>query len=118
MHKQPLPQSPADKNQAHQRPPERVEYILEATVPAVLLLAPDVLKVTLRPGRVQGNLWMLPPPTARKVHPLSLPQDPVMETPTTWWRCGPQALATPWPIFQLLGRYHHAPTADATPEQR
>ena len=29
----------------------------------------------------------------------------------------PQALATPWPLLQLLVRYHHTPTAHATPEQ-
>ena len=36
----------------------------ETTTPAVLLLAPNGLKVTLRPGKAHGNLWMLPPPTA------------------------------------------------------
>ena len=38
-------------------------------------------------------------------------------TPTTCWRCGPHALATPWPLLQLLARYHPMPTAEATPEQ-
>ena len=65
MHKGPLPPGPARGNQAHHRPPEQVEYVPGTTVPAVLLLAPNGLKATLRPGRARGNLWMLPRPTAR-----------------------------------------------------
>ena len=60
---------------------------------------------------------MLPPPTARNFCPPPLPQDVLTGTPTTCWRCGPQVLATPWPLPQLLARYHHTPTAHATPEQ-
>ena len=116
-HQQPLPQSPPNRNQTHCRPPEQVGYVPEATIPAVLLLAPSGLKVTLRPGETQGNLWMLPSPTARKFNPPALQQDPLTGTPTTCWRCGPQALATPWPILQLLARHHRTPTAHATPEQ-
>ena len=37
--------------------------------------------------------------------------------PTTCLRCGPHALATRWPILQMLARHHHTPTAHATPEQ-
>ena len=55
-HKQPLPPSPVRGNQAHHRPPEQVEYVAGATVPAVLLLAPNRLKATLRPWRAGGNL--------------------------------------------------------------
>ena len=69
-HKQPLPPGPPSGNQAHHQPPEQVEYVPGATVPAVLLLAPNGLKATLRPGRARGNLWMLPPPTA---HPFCSP---------------------------------------------
>ena len=54
-HKRPLPPSPLRGNQAHQRPPEQVEYVPGATVPAVLLLAANWLKATLRPGRAGGN---------------------------------------------------------------
>ena len=54
-HKRPLPPGPPRGNQAHQRPPEQVEYVPGATVPAVLLLAPNGLKTTLRPGRARGN---------------------------------------------------------------
>ena len=71
----------------------------------------------LRPGRARGNLWMLPPPTARNFCPPPLPQDNLTGTPTTCWRCGPQALDTLWRLLRLLGRYHHIPTAHATPEQ-
>ena len=83
----------------------------------VLLLAPNGLKVTLRPGKAQGNLSMLAPPTARRFCPPPLAQDPLTGMPTTCWRCGPHALAKPGPIFQLLARHHHTPTARATPEQ-
>ena len=116
-HKRPLPPGPPRGNQAHARPPEQVEYVASATVPAVPLLAPNGLKTTLRPGRARGSLWMLPPPTARPFYPPPLSQDKLTGTPTTCWRCGPQALATPWPLLQLLARYHHIPTAHATPEQ-
>ena len=78
-------QSRLTSNQAHQRPSEQVGYVLETTVPAVLLLAPNGLKVTLRPGKAQGNLWMLPPPTASKFCPMPLPQDPLTDIPTTCW---------------------------------
>ena len=64
-HKRPLPQAPPRRNQAHHRPPQQVDYVPGATVPAVLLLAPNGLKTTLRPGRARGYLWKLPPPTAR-----------------------------------------------------
>ena len=94
-----------------------MEYVPGATVPAELPLAPNGLKATLRPGRARGNLWMLPPPTARPFCPLPLSQDKLTGTPTTGWRCAPQALATRWPLLQLLARYHPMPTADATPEQ-
>ena len=60
---------------------------------------------------------MLPPPTARKFSPPPLLQDQLTGIPTSCWRCGPHALATPWPILQLLARDHHTPTAHATPEQ-
>ena len=55
-HKRPLPLAPPHGNQAHHRPPEHVEYVPGATVPAVLPLAPNGLKTTLRPGRAHGNL--------------------------------------------------------------
>ena len=55
-HKRPLPPSPPRGNQAHHRPPEQVEYVPGATVPVVLLLAPNGLKATLRPGRAGSNL--------------------------------------------------------------
>ena len=103
-HKRPLPPGPPRGNQAHHRPPEQVEYVPGAAVPAVLLLAPNELKATLRPGRARGNLWMLPPPTVRPFCPPPLSQDKLTGTPTTCWRCGPQALATPWPLLQLLAR--------------
>ena len=96
--KGPLPQAPPSGNQAHHRLPEQVEYVPGATVPAVLLLAPNRLKTTLQPGRERGNLWMLPPPTARSFCPPPLPQDKLTGTPTTCWRCGPRGLATPWPL--------------------
>ena len=60
---------------------------------------------------------MLPPPTARNFCPQPLPQDKLTGSPTSCWRCGPQALATPWPLLQLLAPYHHIPTAHTTPEQ-
>ena len=116
-HKRPLPPGPLRGNQAHHRPLEQVEYVPGATVPAVLLLAPIGLKTTLRPGRARGSLWMLPPPKAHPFCPPLLSQDKLMGTPTTCWRCGPQALATPWPLLQLLVCYHHIPTAHATLEQ-
>ena len=116
-HKRPLPQAPPRGNQAHYRPPEGVEYVRGATVPAVLLLAPYGLKTTLRPGRARGNLCMLPPPAACNFCPPPLPQDKLTGTPPTSWRCPLQALATSWPLLQLLVRYHHIPTAHATPEQ-
>ena len=116
-HKRPLQPSPPWGNQAHHRPPEQVEYVPGATVPAVLLLAPNGLKATLRPRRAGGNLWMLPPPTARPICRPPLSQDKLTGTPTTCWRCGPHALATPWPLLQLLARYYPIPTAHATPEQ-
>ena len=40
-----------------------------------------------------------------------------LRLPTLCWRCGPHAVATPWPILQLLARHHHTPTAHATPDQ-
>ena len=116
-HKQPLPQSPPKENQAHHRPPKQVGYVPETTVPVVLLLAPNGLKVTLRHGKAQGSLWMLPPPRARKFCPPPLPQDLLTGIPSTCWRCGPHALVTPWPIVPLLVRHHHTPTAHAPPEQ-
>ena len=116
-HKQPLPQSSPTRNQAHHQPPEQVGYVLETTVPVVFQLAPKCLKVTLRPGKAQGNLWMLPPSTARRFCPPPLPQDPLTGIPTTCWQWGLNAVATPWPILQLLARHHHTPTAHATPEQ-
>ena len=116
-HKGPLPPGPPRGNQAHQPPLEQVEYVPSATVPAVLLLAPKGLKATLRPGRARGKLWMLPPPTARPFCPPPLSQDKLTGTPTTCWRCGPQALTSPWPLSQLLASYHPMQTAHATPEQ-
>ena len=91
--------------------------MFQTTAPAVLLLAPNGLKVTLRPGKAQGNLWMLPPPTARNFSRPPLPVNPLTGIPTTCWRCRPHALATTWPILQLFGRHRHTRTADATPEQ-
>ena len=93
-HKRPLQRGPPRGNQAHQRPPEQVEYVRSATVPAVLLLAPNGLKTTLQPGRARGSLWMLPPPTARPFCSPPLSQVKLTGTPTTCWRCGPQAVAT------------------------
>ena len=115
-HKRPLPPGPPPGNHAHYRPREQVEYVPGTTVPAVYPLAPNGLKATLRPGRVRGNVWMLPPPTARPFCPRPLSQDKLTGTPATCWRCGPQALATPLPILQLLARHHPIPTAHATPE--
>ena len=43
-HKQPLPQSPPKRHQAHRRPLEEMGYGLAVRVPAVLLLAPNGLK--------------------------------------------------------------------------
>ena len=60
---------------------------------------------------------MLPPPTARPFCPPPLSQDKLTGTPTTCWRCGPQALATPGPLLQFLARSHPMLTAHATPEQ-
>ena len=74
-HKQPLPPAPPGGNQAHHRPPEQAEYVPGATVPVVLLLVPNGLKTTWQPGRARGNLWTLPPPTARNFCPPPLPQD-------------------------------------------
>ena len=88
-----------------------------AVTPAVLLLAPNRLKATLQPGRARGNLWMLPPLTARPFCPPPPSQDNLTGTPTSCWRCGPQAPATPWPLLQLLARYHPMSMAHATPEQ-
>ena len=116
-HKQPLPLGPPRGNEAHQRPPEQVEYVPGATVPAVLVLAPGGLKTTLRPGRARGNLWMLPMPTARTFCPPPLSQDNLTGTSTTCLRCGPQGLAGPWPLLQLMALYHQILTAHATPEQ-
>ena len=116
-HKRPLPRSPPRGNQTHHRLPEQVEYVPGATVPAVLLLVPNGLKATLRPGRAGGNLWMLPPPTARPFCAPPLSQDKLTGSPITCWRCGLHALATLWPLLQLLARYHPMPTAHATPEQ-
>ena len=81
-------------------------------------MASNGLKVTLRPGKAQGKLWMLPPFTAHKFCPPLLPRDPLTGISTTCSRCGPHALATPWPMLQLLARYHHTPTAHATPEKQ
>ena len=116
-HKRPLPRAPPRGYQAHHQPPEPVKYVPSATVPAVLLLVPKGLKTTLRPGRAHDNLWMLPPPMACKFCPPPLPQDALTGSPTTCWRCGLQALSGPWPLLQLLARYHHTPAAHATPQQ-
>ena len=116
-HKRQLPPGPPRGSQAQHRSPEQVEYVPDATVPAVLLLAPNGLKTTLRPGRARSTLWMLPPATARPFCPPPLPQNKLTGDPTTCWRCGPQALATPWPLLQLLARYHNIPTTHATAEQ-
>ena len=115
--KRPLPRVPPRGNQATYRPPEQVEYVPGTKVPALLLLAPNRLKTTLRPGRAHGNLWMLLPPTARNFCPPPLPQDALTGTPTNCWRCPPQVLATPCPLLQLLARYHHTLTAHGTLEQ-
>ena len=116
-HKRPLPPGPPRGNQAHHRLPEQVEYVPAATVPAVLLPAPNELKATLRPGRARGNLWMLPPPTARPFCPPPLSHDKLMGDPTPCWRCVPQVLASPWPLLQVLARYRPMPAAHATEEQ-
>ena len=110
-HKRPLPPGQLRGKQAHHQPPEQVEYVPGAPVPAVLLVAPDGLKTTMQPGTAHGSLWMLQPPTARPFCPPPLSQDKLTGTPTTCRRCGPQALATPWPLHQLLARYHHIPTS-------
>ena len=115
-HEQPLSQAPPRGNGAHHRLREQMEYVPGTTLPAVLLLAPSGLKITLRRGRAHSNLWMLPPPTARNFCLPPLPRDALMGTPTTCWRRGPQTLTTPCPPLQLLERYHHTPTAHATPE--
>ena len=116
-HRQPLPPSPPKRNQAHHRSPEHVGYVPHSTIPAVLLLAPNSPQVTLRRSKAQGNLWMLPTPTALKFHPPPLPQQPLMGKRTICWKRAPQAMTTPWPILQPLARYHHARTAHTTPEQ-
>ena len=116
-HKHPLPQSPPNRNQAHLRPPEQVGLPCGDHGTAVLLQERKGLKVTLWPGKTQGHLWMLCTPTARKFNPPPLPQDPMRGTTTICWRCGTQALATPWPVLQLLAPHHHTRTAHATPEQ-
>ena len=116
-HRRPLPPGPPRGNEAHHQPPEQVEYVPGATVPAVFPLAPNGLKTTLRHGRACGSWWMLPPPTER---PFRLPpqsQNKLTGTPTTCWRCEPKALASPWPLLQLLVHYHPIPTAHATLEQ-
>ena len=46
--------------------------------------------------------------------PTHVTQDP----PSTCWQCGSKALATPWPLVQLLARHHHTPMAHATPERQ
>ena len=91
-HKRPLPQAPPRRNPAHHRQQEQVEYVPGATVPAVALLAPNGLKATLQPGRARGNLWMLPPPTARNFCPPLLSQDKLTGTPTT---CASPPMALP-----------------------
>ena len=63
-HKKLLPRAQPRGNQAKHRPPEQVEYVPGATVPAVHLLAPNGLKITLRPGRVHCNLWRVSPAAA------------------------------------------------------
>ena len=108
-HKRPLSQAPPRGNQAHHGPPEQVEYVPGATVPAVLLLAPNGLKTTLRPGRARSNLWMLPLPRAGNFCPPPLSQGKLTRTPTTCQRCRLQALATPWPLLQLLTRSRGGP---------
>ena len=60
---------------------------------------------------------MLHLPTARKFNPPRLPQDQLTSIPTTCWRCGPKALATPWLSLELFARHHHTPTPNITPEQ-
>ena len=92
-------------------------YVPEVTIPAVLLLAPNGLNVTLRPKKAEGNLWMLPPSTAHKFQPPPLLCYPLTGTATTCCRCGPHSLATLWPILRLLARHHRTPTAYATQEQ-
>ena len=82
------------------------------------LLHPTASKSPYVAGKAQGNLWMPPPPTARQFCPPRLPQDRLTAIPTTCWRCGPDALATTWPILQPLARQKHTPTAHATPEQQ
>ena len=72
-HKRPLPRARPCGNQAHHRPPELAEYVPGTTVPAVVLLAPNGLKTTLRPGRAHGNLWMLLKRWARALLSLILP---------------------------------------------
>ena len=116
-HKQPLSRASPRGNEAHQRPLEQGEYVPGTTVPAVLLPETNGLKTTLRPGRAHGNLWNLPPPTDCNFCPPPLKGDTLTGRPTTCWKCGPGALATPWPLLQLLARYHHTPLALATPEQ-
>jgi hypothetical protein len=54
-HKRPLPPSPPQGNQAHHRPPEQVEYVPGATVPAVLLLAPIRAKDHVAAGQSGGQ---------------------------------------------------------------
>ena len=73
-----------DKHQAKHPPPEQVAYVPETKVPVVLLLAPNGRKVTLRPDKAEGNLWMLPRPTARQFCRTLLSQDPLTGVPTTF----------------------------------
>ena len=49
-HKRPLPLAPPGGKRAHHQLLEQVEYVPGATVPAILVLAPNGLKTTLRPG--------------------------------------------------------------------
>ena len=52
-----------------------------------------------------------------QAHPATATTGPPDGQPHHLWQCGPQTLATPWPIIQLLAQHNHAPTAHATPEQ-
>ena len=116
-HKRPLPPSPPRGTQENHRPPQQVEYVPGATVPAVLLLAPNGLKAILRPGRAGGNCGCYRNPRRAPSVRCHCRKKKLTGTPPTCWRCGPQALATLWPLLQLLARYHPMPTAHAAPEQ-
>ena len=109
-HKWPLPPDRPRGNQDDHRPAEQVEYVPGATVPAVLLLAPNRLKARLRPGRARGNFWMLPLPGARPFCPPPLSQGKLTGSSTLAGDVGPKR----WPPRGPSSSYWRA----TTPYQR